>query len=49
LGVVSKTKPQAWRGRVHKLLMRYEPDLVVLADIDEPRRGRWAKRFTIDI
>ena len=43
---VSTAKPQAWRRRVEKLLARYQPDLVVLADAEEPRRGRWAKRFT---
>jgi hypothetical protein len=46
---VSKKKPQAWRGRVEKLLTRYEPDLLVIADVEEPRRGQWAKRFTLDI
>jgi hypothetical protein len=46
---VSKKDPQAWRGRVNKLLTRYQPDLVVLADAQEPRRGQWAKRFTLDI
>ncbi len=46
---VSKEKPQAWHARVDKLLTRYQPDLVVLADVEESRRGRWAKRFTFDI
>lgn len=46
---VSKKNPRAWRARVEKLLTRYQPDLVVLADVDEPRRGRWAKRFALDI
>jgi hypothetical protein len=46
---VSKTKPQVWRGRVEKLLARYEPDLLALPDVEEPRRGRWAKRFTLDV
>ena len=46
---VSKKKPEAWRGRVERLLTRYEPDLVVLADVEDSRRGKWAKRFTLDI
>jgi hypothetical protein len=46
---VSKKKPQVWRGRVDKLLARYAPDLLVLPDVEDSRRGKWAKRFTLDV
>lgn len=46
---VDKKKPQAWRGRVEKLLARYAPDLLVLPDVEDSRRGPWAKRFTLDV
>lgn len=46
---VSKKKSEAWRERVDKLLARYVPDLLVLPDVEDSRRGRWAKRFTLDM
>jgi hypothetical protein len=46
---VSKKKPEAWRGRVDKLLARYEPALMVLPDVEDSRRGKWVKKFTLDI
>lgn len=46
---VSKENPEAWRGRVEKLLARYEPDLLVLPGVMGSRRGEWTKRFTADI
>ncbi len=46
---VSKKKPKAWRRRIEKLLARYAPDLLVLPDVEDSRRGKWAKRFTQDI
>lgn len=46
---VSKKTPEMWRGRVEKLLARYAPDLLVLPGLEDPRRGAWAKRFTLEI
>jgi hypothetical protein len=46
---VNKKNPQIWRGRVEKIVARYTPDLLVLPDVEDSRRGRWAKRFTLDI
>lgn len=46
---VSKKKPKAWRDRVEKLLARYAPDLLVLPDVEDSRRGEWTKRFTLAI
>lgn len=44
---VSKKSPAVWRARVEKLLVRYQPVLVVLPDVKDSRRGQWAKRFTL--
>ena len=44
-----KTKPDAWRGRVEKLFARYEPDLIVLPDVEDSHRGKWAKQFMSEI
>jgi hypothetical protein len=43
---VQKTKPEAWRQRVDKLIARYEPELMVLPDAEDSRRGRWVRKFT---
>lgn len=42
----SKKSPEVWRARVEKLLTRYQPVRVVLPDVEDSRRGKWAKRFT---
>lgn len=46
---VGKRKPEEWRRRVNQLVGRYNPELLVLANAEEPRRGRWAKRFALDM
>jgi len=46
---VGRKKPAQWRRRVVQLIERYDPDLLVLANAEEPRRGRWIKRFTLDM
>lgn len=46
---VNKGKPEEWRRRVDRLIERYHPKLLALADIENSRRGRWAKKFTLDM
>lgn len=46
---VRKKEPQTWRRRIDALVARYEPNLLVLPDVEDSRRGKWAKHFTQDI
>lgn len=46
---VSTKKPEVWHARVEKLIARYTPDLLVLPDVEDSRRGAWAKRFTLAV
>lgn len=45
---VERKKPEQWRRRINQLIERYAPDLLVLPDVEDSRRGKWAKRFTLD-
>jgi hypothetical protein len=46
---VDKKRVEKWRARVGKLISRYDPGLLVLEDMDEPRRGAWAHQFVREV
>lgn len=42
---LSARTPQEVRRRLGRLVKRYEPDLLVVEDMESSRRGRWARQF----
>lgn len=46
---VGRKKPEQWHSRIEKLIARYDPEIVVLEDVEHSRRGKWARRFALDV
>lgn len=46
--VKTKTRAQAYR-RIATLAGRYDPGLLVLADVDDRRRGEWARTLALAV